>query len=156
MANEIKAKFGASTALTITLASLPSSTSGAGQQSTLISNTTDKWQRVHVFFRVTTGTTPTVNKSIRFFLIKGDDPAASNIRTDNAGATDAALTVVTADQMYAVAVSATSNVAYRGSFVIDNPGPEWGIAVVHDTAVNLNSTGTNHVLRYVGENPEIQ
>jgi len=155
-AAEIKAKFGSSTAMTITLASLATSTVGVGRQTTLIDNTTNRYRRIQVYFRVTTGTTPTANKSIRFFLVKGDDPAASNIRTDNAGASDAGLTVVTADQVYAVATSSTSDQAYRGSFTIENPGPEWGLCVVHDTGVNLNATGSNHSIRYVGETSEAQ
>ncbi len=53
-------------------------------------------------------------------------------------------------------MTASSDVAYRGSFKIYNPGPAWGIAVVHDTAVNLNATGGNHAIRYVTENPESQ
>lgn len=150
------AKFGTSTAMTITLASLATSTAGVGRQTTMISNTTDRFKRIQVYFRVTTGTTPTANKSIRFFLLKGDDPSSSNIRTDNAGASDAGLTVVTADQIYAVATSSTSDQAYRGSFTIENPGPEWGLCVVHDTGVNLNATGGNHSIRYVGENTEAQ
>jgi hypothetical protein len=155
MANEIKAKYGASTALTITLASLATSTAGVGRQSTMVDNSSNKFQRVHVFFLVTTGTSPTANKGIMFYLIKGDDPTA-NIRTDNAGASDAALTVVTADQVYGAATSNVSDTGYRGSFVIENPGPAWGIAVVHDTAVNLNATAGNHSIRFVGENPEVQ
>jgi len=155
MPNEIKAKYGTSTVMTSTLASLATSTVGVGRQSTMVDNSVNKFQRVHVYFLVTTGTTPTVDKSIRFFLLKGDDPTA-NIRTDNAGATDAGLTVVTADQVYGVATDATSDKGYRGTFAIENPGPDWGLAVVHDTGVNLNSTGGNHVLRFVGENPEVQ
>ena len=154
MANEIKAKHGAPVAMTITLASLATSTVGVGRQSTLVDNESNA-QLVHVYFKVTTGTSPTANKSINFFLLKRDDHASPNTATDNAGASDSGLTVVTADMVYSVATSSTSDVAYRGSFVIANPGPSWGIAVVHDTGVNLNSTGGNHTLHYVVENPEI-
>lgn len=156
MPNEIKAIYDASTALTITLASLASSTAGVGRQSTLVDNSSVGAQKVHVFFEVTTGTGPTDNRNIRFFLIRGDDPASSNIRTDGAGASDAAFTVETADQVYAVLTDGTTDKTYSGSFSIDNPGPEWGIAVVHDTGVNLNATGGNHSIRYVTENPEVQ
>lgn len=155
MPNEIQSLFGSSTVMTITLASLASSTAGVGRQSTIVDNSTNLFQRIHVFFQVTTGTSPTANRSIRFFLLKGDASSA-NIRTDNAGATDAGITILTADQIYGVLTNSTSDQAYRGSFTIENPGPFWGIAVVHDTGVNLNATGGNHVLRYLGENPEVQ
>ncbi len=155
MVNRIQAEHDASTALVITLVSLASSTVGVGRQSTLIGNVDDA-QLVHVFFKVTTGTTPTADRTISFYLIKGDDPAASNIRTDGAGASDAGLTVETADLVYAVATDATSDKSYQGSFLLVNPGPEWGIAVVHDTVAVLNATGSNQELRFVDENQEVQ
>lgn len=156
MANEIKSLFGSSTALTITLASLATSTTGVGRQSTLVDNSSVKAQKIQVYFKVTTGTSPTTGKSIRFYLIKGDNPASSNIRTDNADASDAAFTVINAPLLHVCQTDNTSDETYSGSFIIANPGPEWGIAVVHDTGVNLNSTAGNHDIRYVVENPEIQ
>lgn len=156
MPNEIKAKLGASAALTITLASLASSEAGVGRQSTMVDNSSALAQLVHVFFKVTTGTGPTTGRSINFYLVKRDNHASPNIATDNAGGSDAALTVVTADLVYSVPTDNTSDKTYRGSFVIPNPGPSWGIAVVHDTGVNLNATAGNHELRYVTENPEVQ
>lgn len=151
MANVINADHSASTAMTITLASLATSTTGVGRQSTMVNNL-DANQMIRVYFKVTTGTSPTVNKSIQFYLICGDDPSSSNIRTDGAGASDAGLTVVTANLVCVVQTDATSDKAYIGSFLIRNPGPEWGICVVHDTGVNLNSTGSNHAIRFVAEN----
>jgi hypothetical protein len=155
MPNKIQAEHGASIAMTITLASLATSTVGVGRQSTMIDNT-DNAQMVRVYYKVTTGTSPTVNKSIQFYLLCGDDPSSSNIRTDNAGASDAALTVVTATLVNVVQTTATSDVTYRGSFLIRNPGIEWGIAIVHDTGVNLNATAGNHSIRYVTEDQEVQ
>jgi len=155
MSNIILAEHNASTALTITLASLASSTTLVGRQSTMVDNT-DLAQMIRVYFKVTTGTSPTVNKTIQFYLLSGDDVASSSIRTDNAGASDAGLTIVTAPMVYVVQVSATSDVSYRGSFLIRNPGPEWGIAVVQDTGSALNATAGNHLLKYVVENQEIQ
>jgi hypothetical protein len=32
----------------------------------------------------------------------------------------------------------------------------WGIAISHDTGVNLNSTSGDHAVYFVGENPEAQ
>lgn len=151
MGTPIHASFGSSTALTISLGSLASSTSGVGRQSTLVDNSTTQTQMVRVFYKVETGTSPTANTTILFYLLQGDNPASSNIRTDNAGASDAALTVVTASCVGVCQVSSSSNTTYYGSFLIRNPGPEWGIAVVNSTGVALNATGGNHVLRYVAE-----
>jgi hypothetical protein len=44
----------------------------------------------------------------------------------------------------------------QGDFLIHRPGPKWTIAIVHDTGVNLDSTGANHQVRWVGANPEVQ
>ena len=146
----IHADHGSSTAMTITLASLATSTAGVGRQSTFVDNT-DNAQMVRVYFDVTTGTSPTTNKSIQFYLLCRDDHSSPTIATDNAGGSDAGLTVVTANLVCVVQTTNVSDTHYRGSFLIRNPGISWAIAVVHDTAVNLNSTGGNHILRYVIE-----
>lgn len=154
MPSEVKAKFSTSADLTISLASLASSTAGVGRQSTIVDNTTDKWQRIHLYAKVTVGTTPTANRSIRFYLIKTDNDAYS---TDNAGASDAGITIDNARYIGAIFVDATtSNVAYYGDFEIENPGPKWGIIVVQDTGVALHATGGNHVISWIGDNPEVQ
>lgn len=152
MANKILAEHEASSVMTITLASL----ANAGmRQSTMVDNT-DNAQMVRVFFKVTTGTNPTSNKTIEFYLLSGDDPSSSNIRTDNAGASDAAITLLTAPLVYVIPTDNTSDKTYYGSFLIRNPGIEWGIAVENSTGVAFNSTGSNHVVRYVPENQEVQ
>ena len=156
MPNEIKDKFGSSTALTLTAASLASSAAGVGRQSTIVDNTTTRYQRVVVYVKLTVGTTPTADKTMSVYLIR-DDNNASNHRTDGAGATDAGLTIKNAQLIGVINVdAATSDTPYHGEFVVDLPGPKWGIAIVHDTAVNLNATGSNHWVRYVGSNPEVQ
>lgn len=146
------AYFGSSTSMTCTLASLASSTSGVGRQTTLIDNSVTKFKRIHVYWKVTTGTSPTANKGIYIYLLKADAPSGANIITDGAGTSDAGLTVVSANQISGAVTSSSSDVTYRGDCVINNPGPCWGLAIVHDTAVNLNSTGGNHALYFVGEN----
>jgi len=152
MPSIINAEHNASVVMTITLASLAD---GSDRQSTMVNNF-DIGQMVRVFFKVTTGTSPTLNETIEFYLLSGDDPSSSNIRTDNAGAADAAITLDTAPLVNVVQIDATSDKTYRGSFFIRNPGPEWGIAVRNNTGATLNSTGSNHELRHVVENQEVQ
>ena len=158
MANEIKDKFSSSTAMTITLAGLGSSASLVGRQSTLVDNTTARYGRLLVYYNIKLGTSPTGNKSIFFYLIRGDDDATPH-RDGSAGASDAAWTAQ--EGMAPVWVerdkaSPSTGDVIKGSFIVDIPGPEWGIGVVHDTGVNLDSTGGNHWVRYVGLNPEVQ
>ena len=155
MAREINPLYGTSTAMTITLASLATSTAGVGRQSTMVSNESTRYDKVHIYAKVTTGTSPTASKTITMYLLQGDDASSSNWRTDGAGASDAGLTVVNAKILDVVQTSSTSNTTYYLEGIIYNPGKEFGVAIVHNTGVNLNATGGNHEIRYVGENPQI-
>jgi hypothetical protein len=154
MANEIKEKYSASAGLTITLASLASSTVLVGRQSTMIDNSTTRYQKTIIYLKIKQGTSPTGNRGVYVYGLRGD----GTLRTDGAGASDAALTVLNAP-LIGVMVNkpspATGDTLY-GEFVFDNPGPEWGIAVVHDTGVNLDSTEGNHDYNWIGVNPEVQ
>jgi hypothetical protein len=155
MANEIKEKLGASTAITIALASLASSASGIGRQSTMVDNSTARYGLLHLFVKVKLGTSPSANKTVQVYLLKGN---GGGLRTDNAGSGDAALTVKNAPLL---GVMTTGGAPVTGDvlqkhFTIRDPGPEWGIAVVHDSGVNLDSTAGNHAVHYIGDNPEVQ
>lgn len=158
MANEIKAKFSgtppASTAMTISLGSLASSTAGVGRQTTIVDNTTARYQAVEVFVKITQGTSPTGNKFVYVYGIRSD----GTLRSDGAGASDAGLTVLSAELIGVMPnkSSPSTGDVLIGSFIFENPGPEWGIAIVHDTVAALNSTGGNHSVSYIGINPEVQ
>ncbi|OHD27818.1 MAG: hypothetical protein A2Y38_25085 [Spirochaetes bacterium GWB1_59_5] len=157
--NEITDRFDASTALTITLASLASSLSGAGRQSTIVDNTANKYLDVLLYVKITqSGTvTPTGNKAVYVYLIR-DDNHATNHRSDGAGAADAALTVQNAELIDTIvnkSSPATSEILY-GEVLIHRPGPKWGIAIVHDTGTGLHATEANHWVRFVGLNPDVQ
>lgn len=158
MANEIKDKFSTSAALTITLASLASSTAGAGRQSTIVDNSSTRWGEILLYVLLKQGTSPTGNKGANIYLIRDDADATTAHRSDGAGASDAAITILNAPlvgRLVNKASPATGDNLY-GEFVIYKPGPKWGVAVVHDTGVNLDSTGSNHWIRWIGTNPEVQ
>lgn len=158
MPSEIKAKFSSSTALTITLNSLASSTSNLGRQSTFVDNTTDRFQQVLLYIKLKLGTSPTSATRADVYLLR-DDNHATNHRTDGAGASDAAITILNAPLIGSLNTktsgTATGDNLY-GEFIIDIPGPKWAIAVVHNTGVNLDSTAANHWARWIGTNPESQ
>ena len=155
MPNEVKELFSSVSNFTITLASLASSTAGVGRQSTMIDNTTTRAGRVFVFVKIKQGTSPTSARGVYIYGIRGD---ATN-RDDAAGASDAALTVLNCPLIGVLANkasgAATGDVV-QGWFVFDNPGREFGIAIVHDTGVNLDSTEGNHAYKYMLDNPEVQ
>ena len=152
MPNIINAEHNTQQTMTITLASLADA---GARQSTMVNNEDDA-QMVRIFFKVTTGTSPTDNKTIEFYLLTGDKATTPDIITDGAGASDASITIESASLVNVVQIDNNSNKTYQNSFLIRNPGVSWGIAVKNNTGVALNSTGGNHNMTYVRENQEIQ
>lgn len=154
MPTEIKPKWSSPSALTITLASLASSTSGVGRQSTMVDNSVTRYRRIFLLLAIKLGTSPNSNAPISVYLLRYDTTA---IRTDGAGATDAALTIKQAIPIGVLTTgpSAATGDVLIGDFVVDNPGPSWGIAIVNGSGVALDSTGGNHVVNWLGESPEI-
>jgi len=143
----------ANSTITITLASLANSTAGVGRQSTLIDNTTNLYLSAQISFKITVGTTPTANSLIYVYLIRQDNNGTP-IADDNAGTTDAAITITNAPLLGTILVPATtSNTAYYRIFdttFLGTLSPKWGIAVVNSSGVALNATGGNHVVTFVG------
>lgn len=153
---DITDKFAASTALTITLASLPTSSDlKTGRQSTIVDNTSNKYRDILIYVKIKQGTSPTGSKTVVVYGIRDDNHATPH-RTDGAGASDATITVLNAK---AVGVGGNKASPSTGDLVyleciFHRPGPKWGIAIAHDTGVNLDSTEANHWARYVGLNSE--
>lgn len=155
MANDVLDERGSSAAMTITLGSLASSTAKVGRQTTLITNASPCKPRVWIWASIKQGTSPTSGKAVYVRGIRGDGTR----RDDGAGASDAAFTALNCQLLGILANKASgaaSGDVVQGWIPFDNPGPEWGIAIDHDTGVNLDSTGGNHAIYYSYENPEIQ
>jgi len=155
MANEIKDKFTSSAALTITIASLASSTAGVGRQSTIVDNSTTRYQKIKVFAQIKLGTSPSANTAVYLYALRGDQ---NGYRTDNAGASDAALTVLNAPLlgiMRAKSSPSTGDVLY-GDFDMITPGLEWGVCIVQDTGAALDATAGSHFIHWIGVDPEVQ
>lgn len=158
---DVKGSYVASADYTISLASLAtSSTRLVGRESTAIDNSSNKYLDYLIAGKVTTGTTPTVDKLIDLWVYGSlkDTPTYPDTITGS----DAGVTLTTAGTRNtglrpagAAQVTATSNIGYPfapisltqcfGSFM---PPNRHGLFVTHDTAVNLNSTGGNHVISY--------
>jgi hypothetical protein len=156
MANKILPFFETAGTFTIALASVASSTSGVGRQSTIVDNSTTRYKRVFIYGKVKLGTSPAAG-AIYVYGIRGEKTGTA-FRTDNAGSTDAAMTVLNAPIIGVFATKsspATGDVIYI-DLIFENPGPEFGICIVQNTTVNLDSTGGNHVIEYRGEEPEVQ
>ncbi len=157
MANKVLDLFQSSTAMTMTIASLASSTTGVGRQSDILDNSSSREMWARIWCKLKLGTSPTNNRSAYLYLLTNDNNGTPHI-TDGAGASDAALTVANAPLIGVIrgkASAATGDVLY-GEFLVRIAAPKWGIALVHDTGVNLDSTGGNHWLRYSYISPEVQ
>lgn len=157
-----KLAYAASAAYTISLASLASSsTFTAGREGTAVSNTTNLYIDYLVGGKITVGTTPTTNKTIRIYAYGSvnDTPTYPDVLDG----TDSAETFTNAEILGSLpflsdqpVVSTTSDVAYWfsprsiatafGGVVPKNHG----LYVAHDTVAALNATGGNHVLDYTG------
>lgn len=106
---------------------------------------------------VTVGTTPTINTEIRVYVVALRDDSTW---PDSVGATDAAWSTATQGTgdgytKFAAVMrvdSTTSNRAYSfgpvsvASLFGGVMPKKWVVIVTHNTGVNLNSTGGNHVL----------
>lgn len=157
MPTTVLPKFSAAAPLTITLAGLANSAAGVGRQGTIVDNSTSRYERITVYARVKLGTSPSASALVKFFLIRDDGSGTPN-RTDNAGASDAGITLTNAlpvGTLISSATAATGDVL-QGSFVVENPGPKWTLAAVNSTGVALDATGGNHVINWVGSDLEIQ
>lgn len=161
-----------STALTITLASLAtSSTLVAGRQSTVITNVSNKYLDCEVYGQITTGTSPTTGKTIAVYVFVPISVASSTFTYPVAGASalgesDAAATF-DLEQIAGGAVrlaasmgtNATSDRKYPFAFslreVMGYMPLKWGLWVTHNTGVNLNSTAGNHWAHYIGHKADI-
>lgn len=152
---------------TITLASLAtSSTRVAGRESTAIVNTTNLYVDAIVGGKVCVGTTPTINTFIDIWVYAARDstPAYPTLVTTGLTGSDAAATAATEGirnnalkWATSILVDATTtdrvyefspfSVAALFGGVLPT---HWGVFVTHNTGVNLNSTGGNHKITYIG------
>lgn len=156
MANEIKAKFGASTALSIT--GMGGLANGSARQTALFDNSSTKWQAVLVYVKLKLGTGPSADKFSEVFIIHDDGDAAPH-RSDEAGATAAAI-VIKNSRLIGVVHNgnpvASGDVLKSAGFLVDNPGPKFAIAIKNNSGSAFDASDASHWVRVVGVNPEVQ
>lgn len=153
------------TAITITLASLATSAGlTAGQESTQVDNTSTQYVDAHVQGLVTVGTTPTANTLINVY-VWGSQVSLATTAINVLDGTDSNETITNSGVLLSclklagqgVVVATTSDVGHpiaqfsvARKLGLDCLPPFWGLFVTHNTAVNLNATGGNHVFTYIG------
>lgn len=163
MASDIKSKYpnADTVAITCDLASLASSTAGAGRASTAVDNTSNLDLDHLVSGMVTLGTTPTVSKVVSVYAYAAHKIVSGTYTyPDSITGTDAAKTMTSVNVMNGalrllwtgLSDATTGRVLYMPPCSIANAfgamPPKWGIFVTHETAVNLNSTSGNHEFHY--------
>ena len=159
----VSANFAADAQLTISLASLASSsTFVAGQESTVVDNSTNKYVDAMLSGKITVGTTPTVNTQILVYVFSPIN--ATPTYPDVMDGTDSAETLTSVGvgrgflKLAAVLdVDATTSdrvypfgqvsVAQLFGGVLPQ---RWSVFVTHNTGVALNATAGNHEIRYQG------
>ena len=156
-------KYGTPTALTITLASLASSTTHiAGRESTEVNNDAASTQFIDVSLEgfVTVGTTPTIDTTIRIY-VWGSHTSLATTAKDVLDGLDSVETLNSEgirDKLLKLAAvlnvdETVSNQKYHfGPLSIAQlfgQMPEfWGVFVTHNTGVNLNATAANHEIKF--------
>lgn len=143
--------YNAPAAITITLASLATSTAGVGRQGTVIDNTTTRFNRVEISASIKLGTSPVSNTAVYLYIIRSNNDGTA-ILDDIAGASDAAWTQKAAQVIGVLPTgpaAATGNVL-SGNFIVNDIGAKWTVGVVNSSGVNLDSTGGNHVVSWNG------
>lgn len=138
--------YSSATAITITLTSL---SDNAARQSTEIDNTSNLY--LDALVRIKTeglaGSTDTVN-------VYAYGQVGNDVRTDSAGATDAAITVRNARLIGVIQMNATTPVVSGPMSVASAFGgalpPKWGIIVENNSGASLSSTAADHDVDFVG------
>lgn len=162
MAGDILAQQAASAAFTITLTGLATSSSKiAGRESTAVATDTNDYLDYLIGGKITTGTSPTVSKTIDVWVYGAteDDP----VYPVNITGSDAAASMASENQrnsalklLHSIVVDSTSDRTYSfgptGIAQLFGGGlpTDFGVWVVHDTAVNLNATASNHAIYHTG------
>jgi hypothetical protein len=149
-----KIAYGTSTSVTITLASLASSSTRlAGRESTVVANDTNKYIDVVAGGKIMTGSSPTADKRIEVWVYGSVDGV---IYPDTLTGSNSDRTI-TSDDIKRMALRlgasiATDNTSGRsysyGPFSIAELfggvlPKRYGFFVTHDTGVALNATGSN-------------
>ena len=155
---DVKSNYPAAADVTITLSSLASDTNLlAGRESTAVDNSSNLYLDYLISGKITAGTSPTTARSIQVWAVGSWD---GTTWPDVFDGTDSTETITSANHKNSVcrfiaemATDATSDRAYHfGPVSVASAfggvmPKSFVVFVVHNTAVNLNSTAGNHQIR---------
>jgi len=141
--------FDTDNSVTITLASLGD---GSFAESATIDNSTDKFVAADVQFKVRTGTGVSALGKIRLYMLRSVDGGtdfddAFDTFTDDSNAALLVEIIASADSTDYIASIDTSAVGLLGS--------HWRLVIANYTGASLDSTASNHYVKYTGKKFEI-
>lgn len=154
----IKIEYAASSALTITLASLATSSDWtAGRESTAVDNTSNKYLDYLLAGKVTVGTTPTISTEIRAYVVALMEDSTYPDVFDGTDSAETATSAGVRDGFAKLAAvmrvdSTTSDRAYffgpvSVASLFGGACPKkFVVFITHNSGVNLNSTGGNQAV----------
>jgi hypothetical protein len=155
--------FGASAPITVSPASLASSTTlAAGRASTAVDNSTNLYVDALLSGKIRVGTTPTANTIIAIYVWAQTDDTPTypdSITGSDAAFSPSSAGIIPAYLKLAVALAVDSattgrDYTFSGISVAQLFGgilpQRWGVWITHNTAVNLDATAGNHVIKYQG------
>lgn len=156
-----KITYAARAGITITLASLGSSaTFVAGRESTVIDNTTNRYIDALVGGLITVGTSPTADTFIHIWVYAAytDTPTYPDVLdgTDSAetmtseGVRDSVLKLGASIRVDATTSDRGYYFQFNVASLFGRMPDKWGLFIAHNTGVNLNATGSNHDIDYMG------
>ena len=151
MAN-VKQAFNTAATFTCSLASLANSTAGVGRQSTVIDNSSGLYVDALVTIKIKTGGSGTSATGFITVYAFGTTDGGTTY-TDNAGASDAGLTVSASRVIgtFPAVANATTYVSQQMSVAAAFGGKlpaKWGIVVVNSSGGTLDTTEGNHAKQY--------
>ena len=166
MANDIRWRYGTTTTITASVASLASDTNLlAGIESSIVNNETDGFEDHILSGKFTTGTSPTTSRQIEVWAVAWDSSAWPDVFDGTSSAETITSSEIKNALCKAVVVLPTNNTSDRTySFTGVSMKTVFGgvlpsryvLFVVHNTGVALNATAGNHELRYQGIYPQVQ
>lgn len=154
----IKVAYGTSSALTEGIESLASDTNMlAGWETTAVDNTSNLYLDYLLGGKITTGTSPTADREIRVYVYGSinDTPTYPDVLDGTSSAetlTNSSIRDAGLKLAAVIATNNSSNITYwfgpiSVASLFGGVMPKYfGVFVVHNTGVNLNATGTNHVI----------
>ena len=161
----ITPNYAAAATVTIGLATTPlasSSTFVGGRESSVIDNTSNKYDDALLAGQVTVGTSPTSGTQINVYVFAPLDDTPTYPDVMDGTDSDETLTSAGVGQGFlklaaVLSVDATtSNRAYPFGPVSvaqlfgGSMPPRWSVFISHNTGVALNSTAGNHFVKYIG------